>query len=121
MTVTSTASKSETDGKHFLEVTINGESGSVEVCGPGQQCTKGAIDFFILDVDRFGFTESCLRKEDFEGAKLKAASNNGWKPASVYLFMDNCESNELVTADHSFNKWVDGDVPANAEQTLTNK
>ena len=104
-------------------MTANGEARSVAICGSGNQCSSGSTDYFILDVDRFGFTnDDCLMKESFEGAKLKADANDGWNIASVYLFLDNCESNEIVTADPDFNLWIDGDSDASRlEQTLTLK
>ncbi len=119
LTVTGTISNSETDGEQLLEVEASGEIRSVAICGRGRKCSKGAVDYFTLDIERFDFTSKCIRKEDFEGAKLKLKSVDGWYVASAYLFADTCETHELITANNGLNKWVD-DPAGKHEVPLTN-
>ncbi len=110
----------QTDGEHFLEVRANGETRLIEICGKGKKCNAGEVDYFTLDTERFGFSSRCIRKQDFEGAKLKDKTNDGWNVAAVFLFADTCETHELLTADPKFNKWIDGDGTADhREQSLT--
>ena len=120
LAITSAVTNAQTDGTHSLEVTANGEVRSIDICGRGTICSSSDVDYYTLDIERFGFSSSCIRKEDFEGAKLKQMSNDGWNVGSVYLFVDTCETHELLTADPKFDKWIDGDGDANNhEHSLT--
>ena len=113
-------SSAGTDGEHLLEIRANGEARSIEICGKGKKCNAGEVDYFTLDIERFGFSSRCIRKEDFEGAKLKEKSIDGWNVAAVFLFADTCETHELLTADPNFNKLIDGNGAADhREQSLT--
>ena len=98
-----------TNNEHALQVTANGEIKDVAICGHGRKCSKGFVDYFTLDIERFGFSTSCVRKEDIEVLKLKEGGDDGWLVQSIFVFIDTCETHELASSDATFNKWVDAD------------
>ena len=97
------------NSEHTLQVTANGEIKDVAICGRGRKCNKGSVDYFTLDIERFGFSTSCVRKEDIEVLKLKEGGDDGWLVLSIFVFIDTCETHELASSDATFNKWVDAD------------
>ena len=108
LTITdNTAVDAATNSEHALQVTANGEVRDVAICGPGRKCSKGSVDYFTLDIERFGFSTSCVRKEDIEALKLKEDGKGGWRVQSIFVFIDTCETHELASSDANFNKWVD--------------
>ena len=96
-----------TNDEHALQVTANGQVRDVAICGPGTKCSKGSVDYFTLDIERFGFSTSCVRKEDIEALKFKEDVTDGWLVQSIFVFIDTCETHELASSDATFNKWVD--------------
>ena len=84
-----------------LQVTANGQVRDVAICGPGRECSKGSVDYFTLDIERFGFSTS------IEALKLKEDGKGGWRVQSIFVFIDTCETHELASSDANFNKWVD--------------
>ena len=110
LTITdNTAVDAATDNEHALQVTANGQVRDVGICGPGTKCSKGSVDYFTLDIERFGFSTSCVRKEDIEALKLKEDGTDGWYVQSIFVFVDTCETHELASSDATFNKWIDQD------------
>ena len=103
--------------EHALQVTANGQVRDVAICGPGRKCSKGSVDYFTLDIERFGFSTSCVRKEDIEALKLKEDGSDGWLVQSIYVFIDTCETHELASSDATFNKWIEQD-DENPERSL---
>ena len=71
MTGTDNNADTGTSSEHAVEVTANGQVRDVAICGPGKRCSAGSADYFTLDIERFGFSTSCVRKEDIEALKLK--------------------------------------------------
>ena len=109
LTITSNTYVAGTSDEHALQVTANGEVRDVAICGRGSKCNKCSVDYFTLDIERFGFSTSCVRKEDIEALKLKEDGGNGWLVQSIFVFIDTCETHELASSDATFNKWVDAD------------
>ena len=122
LTITdNTAVDAATNNEHALQVTANGQVRDVAICGPGTKCSKGSVDYFTLDIERFGFSTSCVRKEDIEALKLKEDGTDGWLVQSIFVFIDTCETHELASSDATFNKWIDqdNDNPQHALVDLT--
>ena len=110
MAITASSSGSESNSEHFLQVTANTEERDIAICGPGKKCSKGSVDYFTLDIERFGFSTSCVRKEDIEALTIKENGNDGWQIGSMFVFLDTCETHELASSNPNFNQWIDGDA-----------
>ena len=110
LTVTNTNGNADTDDEHTLHVTANGQVRDVAICGPGKKCSKGSVDYFTLDIERFGFSTSCIRKEDIEAFTIKENGNDAWQIGSIFVFLDTCETHELASSNPDFNQWIDGDA-----------
>ena len=100
LTLTSSAhSGAGTDNEHALQVTANGEVRNAAICGPGKKCSKGSVDYFTLDIELFGFSTSCVRKEDIEAFTIKENGNDGWQIGSIF---DTRETHELASSNPDF-------------------
>ena len=122
LAITASDTNSESNSEHFLQVTANGEVRHTAICGPGKKCSKGSVDYFTLDIERFGFSTSCIRKEDIEALTIKENGNDAWQIGSIFVFLDTCETHELASSNPNFNQWIDGDgsfVSAVQEKALT--
>ena len=110
MAITASISGSDSNSEHVLQVTANGEVKDVAICGPGNKCSKSSVDYFTLDIERFGFSTSCIRKEDIEAFAIKENGNDGWQIDSIFVFLDTCETHELASSNPNLNQKIDGDV-----------
>ena len=120
LTITdNTAVAAVTNSEHALQVTANGQVRDVAICGPGKKCSKGSVDYFTLDIERFGFSTSCVRKEDIEALKLKEDGGDAWLVQSIFVFLDTCETHELASSDANLNKWIDNDTTERSLVDLT--
>ena len=106
MTGTDNNADTGTSSEHAVVVTANGQVRDVAICGPGKRCSAGSVDYFTLDIERFGFSTSCVRKEDIEALKLKEGGTGDWLVQSIFVFLDTCETHELASSDANFNKWI---------------
>ena len=110
MAITASDTSSESNSEHFLQVTANGEVRDIAICGPGKKCSQGSVDYFTLDIERFEFPTSCIRKEDIEAFTIKENGNDAWQIGSIFVFLDTCETHELASSNPDFNQWIDGDA-----------
>ena len=110
MAFTGGSTNALTNDPPSVELTVGGEVSSVTLptlSGNEFQQNKG--DMWYLDLNDFGFTDTCIRQWDVDGIAIVEGGTDGWLIESIVTFLQDKEGEfSLLSSDIGVNAWIDG-------------
>jgi hypothetical protein len=118
MAFTDDVRNSQTRHPPFMELTVGGEAQLAQLPAvTGREFQQGKGDLWAIDIIDFGFTDSCINKQDIDGVAVVEGGTDGWKIDSIVTFVRDVDGEfELLSTDIGVNRWIDGNFGPERER-----
>jgi hypothetical protein len=118
MAFTDDTKNSQTRHPPFMELTVGGEAQLAQLPAvTGREFQQGKGDLWAIDIIDFGFTDSCINKQDIDGVAVVEGGTDGWKIDSIVTFVRDVDGEfELLSTDIGVNRWIDGNFGPERER-----
>ena len=95
----------------FIELTVDGETQSVQLPGLEEFTFKrNKGDLFKIELSDFNFVADCIQKRDVDKVAVVAGGTDGWLIDSIVTFLraEEDDSFTLLSSDIDVDQWIDG-------------